>query len=464
MLLTITTTHGPATDLGYLLEKHPARFQRFDLSFGCAHVFYPVVSAERCTAALLLELDPVGLVRGRRGGDGPTLGAYVNDRPYVASSFLSVAIAQVFGSALNGRSRERPELAASAIPFEVSLSALRCRGGQGLLERLFEPLGYQVVAEGGALDDTFPDWGPSAHFSVTLRGTQRLSDLLSHLYVLIPVLDSDKHYFVGADEVEKLLAKGEGWLGVHPERELIVSRFLKHRGRLMRDALERLRADEEIDADDADDERQGEEHAVEAKLSLNEQRLGVVIATLKSAGARRVIDLGCGEGNLLRELMRDREFTRIVGMDVSAHVLEWAKKKLGLEDLPERQRERIELLQSSLIYRDERLAGFDAACVVEVIEHLELDRLPAFERVLFEFARPATVIVTTPNVEYNVKFESLPRERRRHRDHRFEWTRAEFQAWATRVAERFRYTFRLARIGSEDPIVGAPTQMAVFSR
>src|SRR5262245_11106948 len=106
MLLTITTTHSPATDLGYLLHKNPARTHTFDLSFGQAHIFYPEVGEERCTAALLLDIDPVGLVRGRRGpaGEGGMLEQYVNDRPYVASSFLSVAISQVFGTAMSGRS------------------------------------------------------------------------------------------------------------------------------------------------------------------------------------------------------------------------------------------------------------------------------------------------------------------------------------------------------------------------
>lgn len=464
MLLTITTSHRPATDLGYLLEKHPARLQRFELNFGQAYVFYPVVSEERCTAALLLDLDPIGLVRGRRGGEGPTLGAYVSDRPYVASSFLSVAIAQVLGSALNGRSRYRSELADSRIPLEVSLSAIRCRGGEGLLRRLFEPLGYAVASTGSPLDPRFPEWGMSPYLAVELQGTQRLSDLLSHLYVLMPVLDGDKHYFVGEEEVEKLLAKGQPWLQEHPERNVIISRYLKHRGRLIGDALERLIADDTPDTVDGDEDSSLAEEAIEAKVSLNEQRLVAVIAVLKSVGARQVIDLGCGEGALLRELLRNREFTRVVGMDVSAHVLKWAGRKLGLDDLPLRQRERIELIQGSLTYRDDRLAGFDAACVVEVIEHLDPDRLPAFERVVFEFAQAGTVIVTTPNVEYNVKFPNLSEGVYRHRDHRFEWTREEFRSWACGVAQRFGYSVRFEAVGSEDEAVGAPTQMGVFSR
>src|SRR5687767_13895060 len=128
MLLTITTTHRPATDLGYLLHKNPARAQTFELPFGRAHVLYPEASAERCTAALLLEIDPVGLVRRKPGGEGFGLAQYVNDRPYVASSFLSVAIAEVYGSALAGRSRDRPELAETAIPLTARLAAVPARG------------------------------------------------------------------------------------------------------------------------------------------------------------------------------------------------------------------------------------------------------------------------------------------------------------------------------------------------
>src|SRR5436190_17920500 len=148
MLLTITNTKPPATDLGYLLHKNPSRVQSFELSFGKAHVFYPEATENRCVAALLLDVDPVGLVRSRRGpaGEGGLLDQYVNDRPYVASSFMSVAIAQVFGSALSGRSKDRPELVETPLPLEARLSVLPCRGGEGFLRRLFEPLGYDVTA------------------------------------------------------------------------------------------------------------------------------------------------------------------------------------------------------------------------------------------------------------------------------------------------------------------------------
>ncbi|MBI5929717.1 MAG: 3' terminal RNA ribose 2'-O-methyltransferase Hen1 [Chloroflexi bacterium] len=460
MLLTITTTHTPATDLGYLLYKHPDRVQSFELNFGQAHVFYPEATPERCTAALLLDINPVGLVRGR-GVSTFALEPYVNDRPYVASSFLSVAISQVYGTALSGICKTRPELAETAIPLEVKISSLPCRGGVGMLKALFEPLGYIVSAERYLLDDTFPAWGESFYYTVTLQNTVRLTDMLSHLYVLIPVLDDDKHYYVGSDEVEKLLRHGEGWLASHPSKESIAVRYLKHQYSLKREALARLE-EETPQIEEESTEHDAEEVKIEERVSLHQQRLGTVLSVLKNSGAQRILDLGCGEGRLLAMLLPEPQFTFILGIDVSIHALEIATDKLRLDRLPPKQRERIQLAQGSLIYRDARLKGFDAAAVVEVIEHLDPPRLAAFERVVFEFARPHRVLITTPNVEYNVLMETLPAGKFRHRDHRFEWTRAEFQTWATGIAERFAYQVRFLPIGPEDLQLGSPSQMAIF--
>src|SRR5215203_1223777 len=377
MLLTITTTQQPATDLGYLLHKNPARLHSFPLSFGQAHVFYPEATNDRCTAALLLDVDPVGLVRNRKGpaGEGGTLDQYVNDRPYVASSFLSVAISRVLGSALGGRSKGRPELAATPIPLHAKISVLPCRGGEGFLRRLFEPLGYQIIAERHPLDTTFPEWGDSSYYTVELSGNVRLQDLLTHIYVLIPVLDNEKHYWVGDDEVEKLLRHGANWLASHPEKEEITRKYLKYRRDLAADALAQL-VDQEIpDVDTKETVHDNEEAVVEKSLNLNEQRLNTVLAALKSSNAKRVIDLGCGEGKLLRALKEDRSFSEIVGVDVSHHSLKIAYERLHLEQMPTHQKDRIRLLQGSLMYRDKRLMGFDAASVVEVIEHLDQPRL-----------------------------------------------------------------------------------------
>lgn len=465
MLLTITNITPPATDLGYLLHKNPSRLQSFPLSFGQAHVFYPEASRERCTAALLLDVDPVALVRNRRGpaGEGGTLDQYVNDRPYVASSFLSVAIARVLGSALAGRSKARPELTEVPLSLTAKISVLPSRGGEKLLRRLFEPLGYEVTVTAHDLDQKFPEWGGSSYYTVQLRADVRLRDLLTHIYVLVPVLDNEKHYWVGDDEVEKLLRHGSGWLAGHPEREEITKRYLKYRRDLAREALARLVDEDSPDPDVTATVHNNEEEAIERPLNLNEQRSNAVVAALKSSGAKRVVDLGCGEGKLLRALLDDRSFDEIVGLDVSHRALEIAHERLRFERLPTRQRERLKLIQGSLMYRDNRLAGYDAATVIEVIEHLDEPRLHAFERVLFEFARPATAVLTTPNIEYNVRFETLPAGKLRHKDHRFEWTREQFKTWAERIAELYGYEVRLLPVGTDDPSLGAPTQMAVFS-
>jgi 3' terminal RNA ribose 2'-O-methyltransferase Hen1 len=458
MLLTLRTTHTPATDLGYLLHKHPDRLQTFELPFGKVHVFYPEATATECTAALLLDVDPVGLVRG----GGTEIDQYVNDRPYVASSFLAVAIARVLGTALGGRCPARPELVEMAIPLEARLAALPCRGGEGMLRRLFEPLGYTVTAENPPLDPKFPTWGASRYFTVTLRATCRLCDLLSHLYVLIPVLDDDKHYWVGDPEAEKLVRRGEGWLATHPEREMIARRYLRHQRALVQSILSHLTSDEP-GIEGIAWTRDAEETFMERPLlRLHDLRLAAVAEVLLESGAKRVIDLGCGDGKLLTILAGEPGFEEIAGMDVDSRSLEFARERL--DRLPPAQRSRIQLLHGSLMYRDRRLEGFDAASAVEVVEHLDPPRLAAFERVVFDFARPGTVVLTTPNAEYNVRWPALPAGHFRHRDHRFEWTREQLHAWAEGVASRFGYTVRYLPVGGDDPEVGPPTQMGIFTR
>lgn len=465
MLLTVTTTRGPATDLGWLLHKHPDKAQSFDLTFGKAHVFYPEAGDERCTAALVLDVDPVGLARQRRNTGNEMLAQYVNDRPYVASSFLSVALSQVFGSALNGSCKARPELTEEPLPLVARLCALPCRrGGEGFLRKLFEPLGYAVTATRHPLDPQFPEWGESPYFTVELRATTRVADLLSHLYVLVPVLDDEKHYWVSNDEVEKLLRHGDGWLNGHPEKESIAQRYLRRQGKLVKSALTALDADDATDPGEQLAAQDLAEERLEARVSLHEQRLATVLSALQATGAKRVLDLGCGEGKLLHRLAADPHFAEVVGVDVSVRSLEIARQRLDRQRLPDKLSERVKLLHGSLTYRDARVEGFDAAAVVEVIEHLDPPRLGAFERVLFGCTRPGVVILTTPNCEYNVRFENLPAGKFRHADHRFEWTRAEFGEWCAKVSAAHGYAVRIDPLGPVDPEVGAPSQMATFTR
>ncbi|MQY20366.1 Ubiquinone biosynthesis O-methyltransferase [Nocardia sp. RB20] len=503
VLLTITCVRDDgaewvATDLGFLLHKNPGRGQVFEQSYGVAHVLYPEADEERCTAALLLEIDPVRLVRGKnRGTTEFSLGQYVNDRPYAASSLMSVAISTVFKSALHGKCEQRPELAATALPLRIELPAVPCRGGAETVERMFAPLGWEVRATPIPLDPAFPEWGESHYVRLELSGMMRVADALSHLYVLLPVLDGSKHYWLAADEIDKLLRAGSGWLVGHPERAWITRRYLARKNSLVRTALARLAeiddtTPESLDAIDetvtdeddsattesgelsggttvaAADDRAASEVAADAEEpappSLAVTRRAAVVRALHEVDARRVLDLGCGEGALLRQLLADKAFSEIVGVDVSMRALRITQRRLRLDRAPERVAKRITLRQGALTYSDAGLRGFDAAVLMEVIEHVDPPRLGALEQAVFGSAAPGSVIVTTPNGEYNALFETLPAGSFRHPDHRFEWSRAEFEAWARRVAEKYWYLVRFEPVGPQDPALGSPTQLAVFEK
>ncbi|MDR3123546.1 MAG: 3' terminal RNA ribose 2'-O-methyltransferase Hen1 [Treponema sp.] len=505
MLFTITYTGETPADLGYLLHKNPARPQTVELSFGRAHVFYPETGPERCTAALLLDIDPLDLARGRGNAKSGGIFDYVNDRPYVCSSFMSAAISGVYGTAMAGRCARKQELADTPLDLSAGLFMLPCRGGALLPELLFEPLGYEVSAEETSLlDEQFPEWGDSPYIKLSIRGKLRLRDLLNHIYVLIPVFDRQKHYWVGKDEIDKLLRHGKGWLEDHPEKALIARRYFKNLRSLARTALDRLDngqgtledlllenppeaeapplfpAEETGNALDAEgttaalqltdtevhDDAAAAVKSMDAQTEtkhprLNVLRLEAVLGAIKKSGAKSVIDLGCGEGNLLRLLMKEKSFARVAGVDVSRTALEHAREKLKADRLPEAQQKRLSLFQSSITYRDKRFRGYDAAALVEVIEHLDEHRLDALAALIFGDARPGILAITTPNFEYNERYGI---SHFRHGDHRFEWNRTQFQSWAKETAGRYGYRVSFEDIGETDEERGAPTQMGVFVR
>lgn len=454
MLLSIEG-HSPLSEdvLSFLLHKHPERLHSQNTSFGQAHLFYP----HRQQAVLMLEIDPLKLTR-RGGNSSFALQPYVNDRAYVASSFLSVALNQLCRTAMTARCEHHPTWVEQPLELRFHLPVLPCRGGETLLRRLFEPLAYQVEAQQLPLDPEFPDWGNSAYFDVVLQTKQPLYKTLRHLYVMMPVLDNDKHYWVGPDEVDKLLTRGENWLAEHPEKDLIVKRYLKFRKELAGRAISELTPLHEASQEDLGEETP--EELVERRIGLHDQRLNAVAARLEVEGVRNVADLGCGEGRLLRRLISNPTLHRILACDVSPIALERAAA--SLERFPERRREAIELFQSSLMYADQRLSGLDAIVLVEVIEHIEPERLPQVCKNLFYHARPKLLLITTPNADYNAVWESLPAGRFRHQDHRFEWTREQFRQWCDKV--RGDYTVEIQGLGPEHETLGHPSQMAVFRR
>jgi len=482
MIISITSTTPDATDLGYLLHKHPQRLRSVKIGPGTAHVFYPEATPERCTATLMVEVDPVKLSRGEGRRQPTSLEPYVNDRPYVASSLLSVALQELYGSAMAGKSGDstRPELGEAEIDLSIDLPVVPVRGGEDFLRRVFEPLDWQVEATPIANDDTHPEWGDSLYLAVKLTGTHTVQRALEHLYVLMPVLDRRKHYFTGDDEVEKLIRRGGEWLQSHPEAKTITRRYLKFGG-LVRQGMARLAEAEAVqvveqssdsggamdvvsDQDSVDVAQNNLEAHAERPLSLNRYRMDAVVEAVNAAGGGRVIDLGCGEGQLLKRLVAERSVTAVAGVDVSAVALDRAERRLRVDELSERRREKLTLFQGALTYTDTRFHGYDVACVVEVIEHLDPERLDTFARVLFDDAAPSTVIVTTPNAEFNVNYPGIEDGRFRHGDHRFEWTRTEFAQWVESINTEFGYRAEITTVGPVDEVVGPSTQMVVFSR
>ena len=499
-MLTITTTHNPATDIGYLLHKHPDKLQTFELNFGRAHVFYPEATQERCTAALFMEIDPIDLTRrGRRAGSAPDslLQDYINDRPYTASSHLSVAITKIFGTALSGRCNEMPELVVTPIPLEAKVASVHSVNGPELIKSLFEPLGYEMDIETLPMDPAFPSWAEGHHHNLTLRSQDKtLRELLTHLYVLLPALDNQKHYWINQDETDKLLRFGEGWLDDHPARQTISRRYLRNNRNLTERAQEQFEeraaaraesADEDDNPDvlsnpddpdspdqndtaqvtptaPADDRpRPNPETELERPMSLQNLRIQAVMQELRDSGAKSVLDLGCGQGQLLKEILTEPQVQSVTGVEVSHRSLGTAKRRLKFNQLTPGLQSKLTFIHSSLIYRDPRLSNADAAVAMEVIEHIDPPKLDAFEDAVMATARPRTLIITTPNREYNILFPNF-NTTFRHRDHRFEWTRAQFQEWAQTAALRNGYTVAFKGIGSHDEDHGPPTQMAVFTK
>lgn len=454
MLLTITYTGHNTQDLGYLLHKNPYRPQEFNLNSGMAYVFYPEVSDEKTTMALLLDINSIDLAKGKQGSKEGGLFDYVNDRPYTASSFLSTAITRIFNTAMNGKCEKKQELADS--PLDLTANIFSIHGTEDFARKIFEPLGYTVKTTKNILDEKFQEWGESPYINLEISGKVRLSDLLNHVYVLIPVFDKQKHYFISEDEIDKLLSHGGEWLAGHPAKNEIIYRYFLMKRSYAHRTIDRLTESEPIE------EITDEEPKDEKKISLNAQRLETIKNAVLASGAESVIDLGCGECRLTKILLEQKQIKKVTAIDVSAHELEKAKSRLHYDTMNEHKRNKLTLMQASLTYRDNRFSGYDCACVIEVIEHIEPLRLPAFERNIFEFAVPKTVIITTPNREYNENYEFIQSGQLRHNDHRFEWTREEFKKWADYICQKFGYTVTISGIGEDDGIHGTPTQMGIF--
>lgn len=475
MLLTLSalsTPQAPASNLSFLLHKHPDKLQSFSLPFGQAHLFYPEYSEHQCTLSLLLDVDPINLSRATNPNPNQHLWPYVNDRPYVCSSFMSTTISRVLGTALSGNCKSFPEYTSTPMHLKVSLHNLPVHSGHThheLISKLFSPLGYHIQTQHtGLLNERFPAWGESPLVDLHLEHSSiTLQELLAHIYVLIPVLDNNKHYFVSTQEVSKLLRHGDSWLHTHPEKTWITQRYLKRQTRLAKLALQELQHHKDEDEDNTPqtkDINQEPHTTIETTKNLHQRRLEQVLHTVLSLPSHhRIVDMGCGEGKLLKLLQNEPAIEHIVGIDVSTTSLQRAQRKLRMDELSYKESQRITLHHGSLLYCDDITTNADVITLVEVIEHIEESLLPFAMYHMLGFAKPNHLIITTPNADYNSLFENLSAGHMRHNDHRFEWSRKTFEAWCLTQADTYNYSVSFEPVGDLHPELGAQTQMAVFS-
>lgn len=434
MLLTLRVTGPHASDLEVLLDKCPDKLHSTSLPFGLAHVFFPEVSPDAVTVALVVDVDAVvWSSNGFSSGFGLTNAA-----------MLSAAIASVFSTALAARSPGRPDLVTAILPVEVRVSSFDVRPGTDDARALFSPLGYDVVVHEDVVDALSGTSTNLVRQTVCLAKQCSLYEVLSHLYVLGPVLDGHADDHVLERERDALLLHAEGAARGHVAGDRIIQAYAARRPSGAGAALARLLAMDVTEGQTALD-------SAIAPTLLDDARIDAIVFELREASVSSVVDLGCGDGKLLARLVREKVLTRIVGFDVSIRALDAAASRMKLDRRGGKKSERIELLHGSLFYSDSRLQGFDAAVLADVIQHVNADRLGDLERVVFHDAQPATVVVmmnvatrdgvVPPGLEHS-------------------WSTNQFDAWASAVSERRAYRVRLLSIGSSGPT----TRMAVFTR
>jgi 3'' terminal RNA ribose 2''-O-methyltransferase Hen1 len=456
MLLTITYKGKDTQDLGYMLFKNPNRPQSVKLTTGSAYVYYPKVSDEETTIALLLDINSLDLAKGEKGKDvqPQSLFDYVNDRPYVASSFLATAMNKVFGTAISGRGDEYQELVDSKLNLSATIHMFPCPVDKERINKVFEPLGYEVNYETFLLDNKFPEWGDSKYVNLTVSGNVVLRDLLKQIILLIPVFDKFKHYDVSnQDELNKLLKLGDGWLSDHPEKDFIVNRYLQFKKGLVNKAQEHLKSDvDEI-------EESIDKAVTEKEESLNTTRFNSVINELIKIEAKSVLDIGCSNGKLLEAIRDKMPNIKLAGIDVHLKAVSIADKMANKKDL-----DKIDFFQSSILYKDKRFKGYDAVTAIEVMEHIDEFKLYLFEKVLFGYINPRVAILTTPNKDYNENYDNINNKGLRHFDHRFEFTKREFESWVTKICSKYGYIYFFKSIGKADEKDQQPTLMVTFMK
>ena len=496
MYLTVKAAGPHAGMISHLLAKNPHnRYERNEKG-ARVRLIYSAFAEEKIEFTIFATPDPIDLVKGSPHSYDIT--QYINDREFVVSSLFCSYIRPALGTALNGKPKaDYADWVEHVFPLEVTFGPVASNLPDAVIESLFTALGYEADIERGAAEYTFDLKSRSSVRNIRVSGQATLQQMLRQLFILMPVLDDYKHYYIGTEEIDKLQRYGEGWLQDHPQQELIIKRALRFAPliadyrKLAGDNVQKaavnlldtnttdtdantlqqpgneqittgITASQQGEADTLSSSADVQETAV-PPIRLNELRYQAIVDQVSSLPRRRsVVDFGAGEGKLSVRLAGIEGVEQVYAVEPSAYAGLRALERFGKL---EREGQQIvpRLVTGSLFYRDDQWAGQDVIILCEVIEHINEHRLPQVMATLLDEYHPETLIMTTPNREYNAVYE-MEEQEIRHTDHRFEWTRAEWADHCQDWVSGRPYEVSLHGIGDISEIHGQPTQMAVFRR
>ncbi|MCK1992095.1 3' terminal RNA ribose 2'-O-methyltransferase Hen1 [Peribacillus muralis] len=445
MQLTINASGNNVKAISYLLSKNPNNLYERKHKGHVVRLFYSTFTETEMEATIFVTPDPIELVKNTANSYDIT--HYINDREFAVSSIFCSLIRSALGTALNGQPKEEhAEWVNHPFSFQFDFGPVVSTLSDNQLRELFEPIGYEVSITRPDIQYSFDMKDRSSTRTVSLKGLKTLQEGLRHLFVLIPVIDNYKHYYIDEKEIDKLERYGEGWLDDHPMRDFIYRQSLRFKE--VYSIVENKKP--EMKKDDK-----------ESKVRLNDLRYEKIFDTVSQMHPSSVVDFGSGEGKLSVRLGFIEGVKEILAVEPSQSA---TLKALGRFDKV-KDKEKFVIpkpLWGSLFYYDEELKNKDVIILCEVIEHIDEHRLPKVMDTILQDYQPRALILTTPNREYNEVYDM--EDALRHNDHRFEWTRAEFQQWCTARNHDDSYDLRFEGIGEEHVTQGCPTQMCVFER
>ncbi|MCM3572375.1 3' terminal RNA ribose 2'-O-methyltransferase Hen1 [Mesobacillus subterraneus] len=445
MQLTIRAVGENVQVISHLLAKNPNNLYERNQKGHAVRLFFSSFTEREVEATVFVAPDSLELVKNQ--GNQYDITHYINDREFAVSSIFISLIRTALGTALNGQPKEE-YIKWVKHPFDLELSFGPVASGLSdhQIVDLFEPLGFNVSINRPQIEYNFNLKSKSSVRFITLKGRTPLQMALRQIFVLIPVLDNYKHYFIDEKEIEKLERYGEGWLDDHPQKSFILKKALR-----FKNVYELVEGQEK---DTAAPEMR--------KIRLNDMRYEKIVDTVNGfENKESIVDLGSGEGKLSTRLGFIPGVKEILAVEPSEEASIRAMERFAQAEGKDYFIKPTQLW-GSLFYYDERLKGKDVIILCEVIEHIDEERLSKVFQTILQDYRPKNLVVTTPNKEYNALYEMDTEFR--HGDHRFEWSREEFEAWCKARNEEGEYELIFDGIGELDEQFGFPTQMCIFKR